>query len=41
VPAGGTLHLQSRSVVVLREHTEPEIEPDSSVAASLANQAGA
>ncbi len=40
VAAGGTLHLQSRSVVVLREHSEPEAEPDSSVAASLANQVG-
>ena len=38
--AGSTLHLQTRSVVVLREHTEPEAEPDSSVAASLAVQAG-
>jgi glycogen operon protein len=41
VAAGSTLHLESRSVVVLREHSEPEAEPDSSVAASLAAQAGA
>jgi glycogen operon protein len=39
--AGGTYHLESRSVVVLRQHSAPETEPDSSVAASLASQAGA
>jgi glycogen operon protein len=38
--AGGTYHLQSRSVVVLRQHSAPEADPDSSVAASLAAQAG-
>ena len=32
--------LESRSVVVLREHEAPEEEPDHSVAASLAAQVG-
>jgi glycogen operon protein len=36
--AGATLPLEHRSVVVLREHMEPEAEPDHSVAASLAAQ---
>lgn len=35
-PAGATLHMETRSLVVLREHTEPEGEPDHSVAASVA-----
>ncbi|MCD6640454.1 MAG: glycogen debranching protein GlgX [Nocardioides sp.] len=35
-PAGTTLEVQGRSVVVLREHAEPEDEPDHSVAASVA-----
>jgi isoamylase len=34
--AGSTLTVAARSLVVLREHTEPETEPDHSVAASLA-----
>jgi glycogen operon protein len=38
-PAGGKLGLTSRSLVVLREHREPEVEPDLSVAASVAAQA--
>ena len=36
--AGDSFELQYRSVVVLREHREPEAEPDHSVAASLAAQ---
>ena len=36
VPAGGTLDMASHSVLVLREHGEPEAEPDHSVAASVA-----
>ncbi len=36
--AGDTLEVQHRSLVVLREHHEPEAEPDHSVAASLAAQ---
>ncbi|WP_245156157.1 glycogen debranching protein GlgX [Nocardioides sp. 503] len=36
--AGATLKLEHRSLVVLREHVEPEAEPDHSVAASLAAQ---
>jgi isoamylase len=40
VKAGSTLHLQTRSVVVLRQHSEPQVDPDSSVAASLAAQVG-
>ncbi|HYF73008.1 MAG TPA: glycogen debranching protein GlgX [Nocardioides sp.] len=35
-PAGSTYSMTSRSVVVLREHREPEAEPDHSVAASVA-----
>ena len=38
--AGDSFELQYRSVVVLREHREPEAEPDHSVAASLAAQTG-
>jgi glycogen operon protein len=34
-PSGGTFELAGRSLVVLREHFEPEEEPDLSVAASL------
>jgi isoamylase len=34
--AGGAVHLQAKSMVVLRAITEPEIQPDHSVAASLA-----
>ena len=34
--AGATLALATHSLVVLREHAEPEAEPDHSVAASLA-----
>ncbi|MGA8847419.1 MAG: glycogen debranching enzyme, partial [Nocardioides sp.] len=37
-PAGSTLSLAGRSVLVLREGREPEPEPDSSVAASVAAQ---
>jgi glycogen operon protein len=36
VPAGGTLQLAARSVVVLRQHHEPESAPDHTVAASVA-----
>ncbi|SDE05490.1 glycogen debranching protein GlgX [Nocardioides lianchengensis] len=36
--AGSTLPLGTRSLVVLREHREPEVEPDLSVAASVAAQ---
>jgi glycogen operon protein len=35
VPAGATVELPGRSLVVLREYLEPEDEPDYSVAASL------
>ena len=38
--AGSALELTGRSVVVLREHRDVETTPDSSVAASLAAQAG-
>jgi len=34
--AGETFELEARSMLVLRAHTEPEVEPDHSVAASLA-----
>ncbi|MFC6041927.1 glycogen debranching protein GlgX [Nocardioides hankookensis] len=34
--AGGTFTIPHRSMVVLREHREPEVEPDLSVAASVA-----
>ena len=34
--AGSTVPLATRSLMVLREHAEPEAEPDHSVAASLA-----
>jgi len=37
--AGAPIGLESRSLVVLREHAAPEEEPDHSVAASLAAQA--
>ncbi len=37
--AGATLHLETHSLVVLREHAEPEDEPDHSVAASVAAHA--
>jgi glycogen operon protein len=37
--AGDRLVVQHRSTVVLREHREPELEPDHSVAASLAGYA--
>ncbi|MCD4536585.1 glycogen debranching protein GlgX [Nocardioides sp. cx-169] len=37
--AGEKLALEHRSLIVLREHLEPEDEPDHSVAASLAAQA--
>ncbi|GAA4686246.1 glycogen debranching protein GlgX [Nocardioides nanhaiensis] len=36
VQAGGSLEMASHSVLVLREHAEPEAEPDHSVAASVA-----
>jgi isoamylase len=36
--AGTPIRLESRSVVVLREHEVPAEEPDHSVAASLAAQ---
>jgi len=39
VPAGGTFHLETRSLLVLQEHSEPEAAPDLSVAASVAAQA--
>jgi glycogen operon protein len=39
--AGSTFRLETRSVVVLREHAEAEAEPDHSVAASLAALSGA
>ena len=38
--AGSVLRLESRSLVVLREHEEPEQEPDHSVAASVAAHSG-
>jgi glycogen operon protein len=38
--AGDHLKLEQRSTLVLREHQEPEQEPDHSVAASLAGFAG-
>ena len=41
VPAGGTFHLETRSLLVLQEHSEPEAQPDLSVAASVAAQAPA
>jgi isoamylase len=40
VNAGETLEVPSKSVSILRSHTEPEAEPDHSVSASLAVQAG-
>ena len=36
--AGDSIELESRSMVVLRAHREPEVEPDHSVAASLAGR---
>jgi glycogen operon protein len=38
--AGDTFELRHHSTVVLREHREPEQEPDHSVAASLAGYSG-
>ena len=38
--AGSTFHLEHRSLLVLQEHSEPEAEPDLSVAASVAAQSG-
>jgi glycogen operon protein len=38
LPAGGTFHLEHRSLLVLQEHSEPEAAPDLSVAASVAAQ---
>jgi isoamylase len=38
--ASSTFAIHEQSVVVLREHTQPEVEPDHSVAASLAAQVG-
>ncbi|WP_246142489.1 glycogen debranching protein GlgX [Nocardioides rubriscoriae] len=37
-PAGSTFHMETTSVLVLREYHEPEGEPDHSVAASVAAQ---
>ena len=37
--AGATFPLKEHSLLVLREHSEPEVEPDHSVAASVAAQA--
>ncbi|GAB3990751.1 glycogen debranching protein GlgX [Nocardioides marmoraquaticus] len=34
--AGATFDLETHAMLVLREHTEPEVEPDHSVAASVA-----
>ncbi|WP_432476193.1 glycogen debranching protein GlgX [Nocardioides sp. GXQ0305] len=39
-PAGAVVELAGRSVVVLRQHTAPEVEPDHSVAASIKAQSG-
>ena len=39
-PAGGTFELTTHSLVVLREHSEPEPTLDHSVAASLAARSG-
>ena len=36
VAAGGVLPVDAKSLVVLRAHSTPEVEPDHSVAASLA-----
>jgi len=38
--SGATFDLATHSLVVLREHTEPEGSPDHSVAASLAARSG-
>jgi glycogen operon protein len=38
--AGATFPLGTRSLVVLREHAEPEAQPDHSVAASVAALSG-
>jgi isoamylase len=40
VHAGETLEVPSKSLAVLRAYSEPEVEPDHSVAASLAVRAG-
>ncbi len=37
--AGATLSVPAHSLVVLREHLEPTVEPDHSVAASVAARA--
>ncbi len=37
-PAGSALTMTGRSVLVLREHSTPDVTPDSSVAASIAAQ---
>ena len=37
--AGSTFTMDSRSVVVLRQYTSPDVEPDVSAAASVAAQA--
>jgi len=39
--AGESIELESRSMVVLRAHREPDVEPDHSVAASLAGRVAA
>jgi glycogen operon protein len=39
VRAGSQLPVEARSLVVLQAHQEPEVEPDHSVAASLASYA--
>jgi isoamylase len=38
--AGSTLKMQENSMIVLQEHQKPQAEPDHSVAASVAMQAG-
>ena len=40
LPAGRKINLQAKSMVVLRSHQKPDVEPDHSVAASLAALAG-
>jgi isoamylase len=39
LPAGGTFRMETRSLLVLQQHSEPEVAPDLSVAASVAVQA--
>ncbi len=41
ITAGASRKMATHSLVVLREHTAPEAEPDHSVAASVAAQSGA